>query len=111
MNQEILEKLNSFCADFKSFRANTEDGQGKSLHDIKHTFDYVAKTVDTYHLTGTKFGSNLSEKAKEASQVLSQLWLCLQDLEKSISNFTSSQASNNNQIGSLGSTMIKEGIK
>ncbi len=104
MNQEILEKLNSFCADFKSFRANTEDGQGKSLHDIKHTFDYVAKTVDTYHLTGTKFGSNLSEKAKEASQVLSQLWLCLQDLEKSISNFTDNQTNNNNQVGGQGST-------
>ena len=105
MNQEILEKLNSFCADFKSFRANTEDGQGKSLHDIKHTFDYVAKTVDTYHLTGTKFGSNLSEKAKEASQVLSQLWLCLQDLEKSISNFTENQNRINNQIGNgLGTT-------
>ena len=99
MKQEDLAKLNRFCADFRSFRANNEDGQGKCLHDIKNTFDYVSRTVSTYQLQGTKFGSDLTTKANEASKVLSQLWLCLQDLEKSITNFTTNQASNNNTVG------------
>ena len=104
MNQETLQKINAYCADFKKFRATTADGQGNNLHDIKNTFDYVAKTVDEYKLTGTRFGSNLSAKAKEASQVLSQLWVCLQDLEKALGNFTDNQSSNNNQVGGQGST-------
>lgn len=104
MKPEVLEKLNAYCADFKKFRATTEDGQGNNLHDIKNTFDYIIKTIDEYKLTGTRFGSNLSAKAKEASQVLSQLWICLQDLEKAIGNFSDNQANNNNQVGGQGST-------
>jgi len=104
MKPEDLEKLNSFCADFRSFRANNEDGQGKCLHDIKNTFDYVSRTVETYQLQGTRFGSNLTVKANDASKVLSQLWLCLQDLEKSLTSFITNQASNNNQVGNQGTS-------
>ena len=96
MKSEDLQRLTTICADFRRFRDNTEDGQGRNLHDIKNTFDYVIKTVDNYHLTGTKFGTELVDRAKENSKVLSQLWLCLQDLEKSLNNFIENQTNLNN---------------
>ncbi len=93
-NQEI-EKLRGYCEDFKSFRQNTEDGSGTNLHDIKNTFNYVRKTLDTYNLVGTAFGSELSKKAEQAANVLSELWLCLQNLEISVENFCDEQEKNN----------------
>ena len=97
MTQEEIEKLRGFCDDFKKFRDNTVDGNGNNLHDIKNSFDYVRKTMDSYNLTGTKFGGDLSSKAENAGNVLSQLWLCLRDLETSVTNFCDQQERNNNQ--------------
>ncbi len=96
MNPHDLERLAEICNDFKKIREVTEDGQGNNLHDIKNTFDYVTKTIEEYQLTGTVFGDNIVEKAKTASKVLSQLWLSLQDIEKSINNFIDNQMSANN---------------
>lgn len=107
MKPEDLERLREVSQDFSRFRDNTTDGQGNNLHDIKNTFDYVAKTVEERQLEGTTFGSNLAAKAKEASNVLSQLWVCLKDLETSINSFVDAQAANNNGgsgIGGQGST-------
>ncbi|MBQ6324393.1 MAG: hypothetical protein IJI22_06165 [Bacilli bacterium] len=109
MKPEDLERLREVSQDFSRFRDNTTDGQGNNLHDIKNTFDYVAKTVEERQLEGTTFGSNLAAKAKEASNVLSQLWVCLKDLETSINSFVDAQAANNNGgsgIGGQGSTSV-----
>lgn len=97
MTQEEIQKLRGFCDEFAGFRGLEEDGNGNSLHDIKNTFDYVKRTIDEYNLTGTAFGSNLSSKAAEASSVLSQLWLCLDNLEKSVTAFCDEQERNNGQ--------------
>lgn len=97
MTDKDLAKLREFCADFKKFRDNTVDGNGNNLHDIKTSFDYVRKSLDSYNLTGTTFGSNLSSKAEAAGNVLSQLWNCLNNLEISIQAFCDQQESNNKQ--------------
>lgn len=95
MTNEEIAKLRSYCEEFRKFRDNTVDGNGNNLHDIKSTFDYVRKTVDNYNLTGTKLGGELSSKAEQAGNVLSQLWLCLQNLEISVGNFCDEQERNN----------------
>ena len=97
MRPEDLAKLSRICADFKRFRDVTEDGQGNNLHDIKNTFDYVAKTVEQYQLSGTKFGYELITKINSTNKVLSQLWLNLQELEKTIGTFIDNQKKTNSQ--------------
>lgn len=97
MTEQDIAKLREYCEDFKSFRDNTVDGNGYNLHDIKHSFDYVRKTIEEYNLTGTTFGSELANKAEAASNVLSQLWLCLQNLETSVTSFCDQQERNNGQ--------------
>lgn len=98
MKTEDIEKLRGFCEEFARFRDNTVNGDGQNLHDIKNSFDYVTRTIDEYNLTGTAFGGELSEKTKAASSVLSQLWLCLQNLEQSVQSFCDQQERNNNQL-------------
>jgi len=102
MKPEDLEKLKSYCEDFKKFRENIQDGDGNNLYDIKKTFDYVTKTIDQYQLKGTTFGSELSAKSTEASNVLSELQVCLEELEKAIATFVENQTINNNQGGGQG---------
>ena len=97
MSEQEIEKLRTFCEDFRKYRNNTVDGKGENLHDIKVTFDYVVKTLDQYNLSGTNFGNNLKSKAENASNVLSQLWACLQDLEKSVLVFCDQTEKNNNR--------------
>lgn len=96
MRNDDIKLLREYCEDFKRYRDNTEDGEGNNLHDIKNTFDYVRKTIDQYNLTGTAFGAELSTKAEKASNVLSQLWNCFQNLETSIEGFCLEQEKNNN---------------
>lgn len=95
MRDEDLKTLRSYCEDFKKYRQNTEDGEGNNLHDIKHTFDYVRGSMDKYNLTGTAFGTEVSKKAEDCANVLSQLWNCLQNLEVSIEGFCIEQEKNN----------------
>ena len=95
MTDQEISKLRGYCEDFAALRDNTEDGNGNNLHDIKNTFDYVRKTIEEYELTGTTFGSDLANKADEAAKGLSQLWLTLQTLEKSITSFCDAQSQNN----------------
>ncbi len=95
MNASDIQRLRDCCKDFKNFRDLTVDGNGNNLHDIKGSFDYVKKSIDDYHLTGTKYGSNLSEKAEQAGNVLSQLWTCLENLENSVEAFCQEQEKNN----------------
>ena len=45
MDEGSLKTLEGYVADFSKFRANTTDGEGKSLHDLKNTFDYVINTM------------------------------------------------------------------
>lgn len=97
MTEQDIQKLRSYCEEFKKFRDTTVDGNGNNLHDIKGSFDYVIKTMEEYNLSGTKFGSNLTEKAEQASNVLSQLWGCLENLEKSVESFCDQQEKFNNQ--------------
>lgn len=97
MTNEDIAKLRAYCEDFKKYRDNTVDGNGGNLHDIKNSFDYVAKSVEEYNISGTTFGSNLYAKAKSASDVLSQLWLVYQNLEKSIEGFCDNQERNNSR--------------
>ena len=97
MNPQDLEKLKSFCEDFKSYRDNTVDGNGNNLHDIKNSFDYVRKTLETYQLSGTTFGTELASKAGQASNVLSELWRCYANLEKAIDGFVTEQSNRNSQ--------------
>lgn len=98
MTSSEIEKLRSYCEEFRKFRDNTVDGSGRNLHDIKNTFDYVRKTIDSYNLVGTKFGSELSSKAEQAGNVLSQLWTCLYNLEVSVGNFCDEQEKNNGTV-------------
>ncbi len=98
MTEQDIEKLRTFCEDFKKFRDLTVDGNGNNLHDIKNSFDYVKQSLDRYNLTGTQFGENLASKAEEASKVLGQLWNCLQDLEKAVEAFCDQQEKNNSQV-------------
>lgn len=95
MTDKDIERLRTFCEHFAKYRDNTVDGNGNNLHDIKVTFDYVKKTIDEYNLTGTTFGNKLSSKCEDASNVLSQLWLCLSNLEKAIELFCLEQERNN----------------
>ncbi len=97
MTDSDIQKLKDFCEHFKQFRDNTVNGNGNNLHDIKVTFDYVKKTLDTYNLTGTTFGSELSSKCAAASDVLSQLWSCLSNLEKAVELFCLEQEKANKQ--------------
>ncbi len=91
MSPDEISKLREYCAEFKQYRANTADGSGSTLHDIKVTFDYIAKTLENYDIQGSHYGSELTNKAKAAGEVLSQLWLCLQDLENSVEYFCDTQ--------------------
>lgn len=97
MNSNDIQTLRKFCEDFKRFRDLERNGEGKSLHDIKYSFDYVRESIDKYGLTGTNYGTGLSERATKAGDVLSQLWNCLQNLEISIENFCTEQENNNKQ--------------
>lgn len=97
MTDQDIQQLRGYVEEFAKFRDNTVDGNGNNLHDIKVSFDYVRKTVEENNLTGTTFGSELSKKAEECANVLSQLWLTLQTLEKSITSFCDSQEKNNGQ--------------
>ncbi len=97
MTDQDIQQLRGYVEEFSRFRDNTVDGNGNNLHDIKVSFDYVRKTVEENNLTGTTFGSELSKKAEECANVLSQLWLTLQTLEKSITSFCDSQEKNNGQ--------------
>ncbi len=95
---EEIAKLREYCSDFAKLRDNTVDGNGNNLHDIKNTFDYVIKTIEDNNLSGTNFGSELLTKAENCANVLSQLWLTLQTLEKSINSFCDAQEKNNTQF-------------
>lgn len=97
MKTEDIQQLRTYCEDFKKFRDNTENGDGQNLHDIKNTFDYVVKYAGENGLTQTVFGDGLAAKATEAANVLSQLWLCFDNLEKSIEGFCENQERNNNR--------------
>lgn len=98
MKPEDIAKLRTYCEDFRKYRDNTVDGNGNNLHDIKQSFDYVKKTLDEYQISSTKYGTDLSTKAETASNILSQLWLCYQNLEKSIEGFCEMQERNNNRV-------------
>lgn len=95
MDNTIIERLRAYCEDFARMRDNTEDGNGNNLHDIKHTFDYVRTYIQQNNLSDTVFGEELSAKAEAAGNVLSELWLCLQNLEESIEGFCANQERNN----------------
>lgn len=97
MSPEDIKRLREICAELRSFRDNTVDGNGKNLHDIKVTFDYVQKTLEEYNISGTNYGTSLSAKAAEAGTVLSQFWLSFRDLEESIEAFCTQQEANNNR--------------
>ncbi|HAB66867.1 MAG TPA: hypothetical protein DCE23_05825 [Firmicutes bacterium] len=97
MTEQDIERLRGYCEEFAKFRDNTVDGNGNNLHDIKNSFDYVRKTIDELNLTGTAFGGELSSKAEQAGNVLSELWTCLQNLERSVLGFCDQQERNNNQ--------------
>ena len=97
MNPEDLKKLQECCEVFQKFRKNEVTGDGDNLHDIKHSFDYVRKYADQNGLTGTVFFGELAEKAKNAGNVLSELWLCFRDLENAVNEFVSNQTNLNNR--------------
>lgn len=98
MTDKEIQRLRNICDEFKTFRDNTVDGEGKNLHDIKNSFDYVRKTINDYNLTGTAFGGELASKAERAGNVLSQLWLCLNNLETSVTAFCDQQERNNKRV-------------
>ena len=102
MGNEDLKKLEDICSVFESFRDQTVDGEGKNLHDIKVTFDFVKKTAEEYNLTGTTFGDTLISKVEGASNVLSELWNSLKNLETSIHTFVENQRKNNSSTGGGG---------
>ena len=97
MPEQEIQQLKRYCEDFAKFRENTEDGNGNNLHDIKNTFDYVRKYVTNQGLAETVFGQELAQKSEAAANVLSELWLCLKNLEDSINGFCDSQMRNNGQ--------------
>lgn len=96
MRPEDIEALRTYCKDFEAYRDLTVDGNGQNLHDIKNTFDFVKSTLDEYQISSTKYGTELGTKAENASQILSQLWACYQNLETSIKSFCDAQEENNN---------------
>ena len=96
MNTQYLNQLQGYCTDIAGFLANTEDGNGTSLHDIKHTFDYVLRTVENLGIEDTRFGSDAREKIQTANAMLSVLWNCLNDLKKALEGFVETQKKNNN---------------
>ena len=98
MDEGSLKTLEGYVADFSKFRANTTDGEGKSLHDLKNTFDYVINTMRNYGLSTTVFGTELETKAISANNVLSELWNNLNEIEKSITMFVENQRANNNSV-------------
>lgn len=97
MRPEDIERLRSYCVDFKKYRDVTVNGNGENLHDIKNSFDYVRKTLDEYQISSTKYGADISTKAEAAGNILSQLWTCYQNLENAIEIFCDAQERNNNQ--------------
>lgn len=96
MNQYYLDQLTSFCNDFAVMLANTADGKGTSLHDIKNSFDYVLKSIDKLEITGEGFEQATKQKIKQCNDALSSLWHCVSDLKKALENFVQEQKQNNN---------------
>lgn len=60
------------------------DGNGQNLHDIKNSFDYVAKYIDEQGLTDTVWGEELTARAKSVGNVISELWNALNAAKKNL---------------------------
>lgn len=99
MNNQEIATLREYCTDFEKLLENTEDGNGTSLHDIKVSFNQVTKTIEENDLVGTTFGSDLMQKAEDCANVLSDLWLTIDTLNKSITSFCDAQEKNNMSSG------------
>ncbi len=98
MSDSDIARLREMCADFRKWRDLETNGNGNNLHDIKHSFDYVRNSLETYSIRSTKFGDNLAAKAEAAGNVLSELWLIFQNLENAVTLFCDEQTRNNNQV-------------
>jgi len=97
MPENELKQLESYCQDFSKFRQIQADGNGQNLHDLKNTFDYVVKTIQEYKIEQTIFGSELGKQVKNANNILSELWNCLNDLETALKSFIEDQRANNSK--------------
>ncbi len=92
MNPERIEAIRQGCKELRKMCDTTVDGEGKNLHDIKVTFDYVIKYVrEDLRLDSTVFGEGILEDAEKAGNIISQFWLNIEELEKALSRFCGEQ--------------------
>lgn len=96
MTDQDIKELRGYCEELEKYLAVSEDGQGKCLHDIRNTFDYVVNEAEKGEYASKAFTGNVASQAREASAILGGLWNCFNNLKISVTNFCDNQERANN---------------